>query len=161
MKIIFLDIDGVLNSFEEYTAPSRMGFEWDPSVMHRCGIQLDLHWDNVKKMNKLIEESGAKVVLSTSWRKGDDIWWSNLLQTLEHFHLLPVIIDKTPDLKLNRGDEVQAWLDQHPETTHFVVFDDINEFELTPKVLKNFIQTNFQVGVTDEDIEKARKLLAV
>lgn len=159
MKVIFLDIDGVLNGFAEYTAPAIPNHEWDPSVMQRCGIALELQWDQVKRMNRFIDETGAKVVLSTSWRKGDDLWWESLLQTFEHAGFpRSAIIGKTPNLHSSRGDEIQAYLDEHPDVTNFVIFDDINEMY---NLLDNFVQTNYQLGVQDVDIEKARKILEI
>jgi hypothetical protein len=157
MKVIFLDIDGVLNGFAEYTAPAVPCHEWNPSVMQRCGIALEMHWDNVKRVNRLIEQTGAKVVLTTSWRKGDDLWWESLLQTFDHAGFLRnTIIDKTPSLASSRGDEIQAWLKDHPEVTNFVILDDINEMH---NLLDNFVHTNYQLGVQDTDIAKAKEIL--
>jgi len=158
MKIIFLDIDGVLNRFSEYTAPSVPTHEWNPTVMQRCGIALELFPRQIRRMNELVQSTGAKIVLTSSWRKGDDTWWLNLLRTLEESGLLPVVIDKTPDLRLNRGDEIQAWLDEHPEVTHFVIFDDIDEF---PGFLDKFIQTDYRLGVQDTDIVRAKEILGL
>lgn len=158
MKVIFLDIDGVLNCFSDYMVPSKPTHEWDPSAMQKCGINLDLYPTQVRRVNKLIEKTGAKIVLSTSWRKGDETWWNNLLITLEGFGLLPVIIGKIPDLRTSRGEEVQAYLDEHPEVIQFVILDDINEFT-EYNLLDNFIQTNYQLGIQDKDVERALEIL--
>ena len=57
MKIIFLDIDGVLNS-SEYR--KRMGRKYYSEIIDRSKMPL---------LKKIVEATGAKIVLSTSWRK--------------------------------------------------------------------------------------------
>lgn len=57
MKIIFLDIDGVLNG-HQYIARSCLGFSGkahiEPTLM--------------KRLNRVIQETGAKIVLTSAWR---------------------------------------------------------------------------------------------
>jgi hypothetical protein len=52
LKILFLDIDGVLNAHE-----------WDPDVL--CG---QIHRDKVQLLNGVLRATGARVVLSSAWR---------------------------------------------------------------------------------------------
>lgn len=52
MKVLFLDIDGVLNAHE-----------FDESVM--CG---QIHKDKVELLNRVLLETDAKIVLSSAWR---------------------------------------------------------------------------------------------
>lgn len=52
MKVLFLDVDGVLNAHE-----------FDPDVL--CG---QIHRDKVAVLNRVLRETGAKVVLSSAWR---------------------------------------------------------------------------------------------
>ena len=52
MKVLFLDIDGVLNAHE-----------WDEEVL--CG---QIHCDKVDRLNRVLRATGAKVVLSSAWR---------------------------------------------------------------------------------------------
>ncbi len=52
MKVLFLDIDGVLNAHE-----------FDPAVM--CG---QIHRDKVTRLNHVLRETGAQIVLSSAWR---------------------------------------------------------------------------------------------
>lgn len=55
MKLIFLDIDGVLNDWER---PWRDVGDYDPQIVPRC----------VKAFNRIIRETEAKIVLSSTWR---------------------------------------------------------------------------------------------
>ena len=52
MSILFLDIDGVLNTHEN-----------DPEVM--CG---QIHRDKVQLLNGVLRDTGARIVLSSAWR---------------------------------------------------------------------------------------------
>ncbi len=53
MRLLFLDIDGVLNTHELL----------DPEVM--CG---QIHKDKVVLLNEVLRQTGAKIVLSSAWR---------------------------------------------------------------------------------------------
>lgn len=55
MKIIFLDIDGVLNDFERSWGEVP---DYNPSFVPKC----------VQAFNRIIRATEAKVVLSSSWR---------------------------------------------------------------------------------------------
>ena len=59
MKVIFLDIDGVLNSDEYVDKVKKSDIQ---------GIERDIDIEKVKLLKRAIDETGAKVVLSSSWR---------------------------------------------------------------------------------------------
>jgi len=116
MKAIFLDVDGVLNTdmTQELTSDG-----W-------CFVEDEL----VKNLAKIVKETGAIIILSSSWR---DEWnkedeskntpsFIELKAKLKEFGL--DIYDKTGEWRKNRGLEIQEWLDEHPEVTEFVIIDD-------------------------------------
>lgn len=59
-KIIFLDIDGVLNSMELFDKLEERDME--PFM----GIDVDE--DNLEQLRYIVERTGAQIVLSSSWR---------------------------------------------------------------------------------------------
>ncbi len=59
MKIIFLDIDGVLNHM--YWLKKMKGVEGDKKFFDP---------DCVRRLNTITDKTGAKIVLSSSWRIG-------------------------------------------------------------------------------------------
>ena len=54
MKVIFLDIDGVLNT---------------PSSESRCGEYIGIDDEKVKKLKKIVEKTKAEIVLISTWKK--------------------------------------------------------------------------------------------
>lgn len=105
--VIFLDIDGVLNTFEKVVE-----------------LSLPLQRSSVEVLNQLIEKSGAKVVISSSWRLYYDL--EKIEEILENFGFVGEIIGKTPVLKgSERGEEIKTWLQvKGANTQGFVILDD-------------------------------------
>lgn len=129
-KILFLDIDGVVNS--RATTNFRQLYPIDQYMAFMVGkIQLD---------------TGCDVVLSSSWRNHPDGVVAVEKQIVK-------IIDVTPNLggglsveDCGRGKEVQAWLDQHQEVTKHAILDDDSDFFKHQPLFK----TTFTHGLTEE-----------
>ncbi len=103
MKVIFLDIDGVLNC---KTTPNPRQF---PYV-----VDMRL----LRRLNKLLARTGAKVVLSSSWRVDPAG-----LFAAKHWGV--PFIDVCPDMPRSpRFREVLTWLKHHPKATRYAVIDD-------------------------------------
>lgn len=118
MKVIFLDIDGVLNSVE-----SAMVYKSYQRLNPVC----------VGLLERLVENTGAKIVISSSWRIGHenlDSLRENLRRAGLTEPLLREIIDRTAaHANGHRGDEVGAWLNEHiGEVEAYVILDDDSDF---------------------------------
>ena len=61
MKVIFLDIDGVLNSFQTFR---EIYYEHELTGFRRVAIDID----KVKLLKEIVDNTGALIVLSSSWR---------------------------------------------------------------------------------------------
>lgn len=126
MKVLFLDIDGVVNKRENFNpAGGRTPYPIDRHCAFLVGkIQLD---------------TDCKVVMSSSWR--------NLPEALKSVNDTVVPIhDVTPNRSGVRGSEVKAWLDEHPEVTHYAILDDDADFYDYQPLFK----TTFVDGLTEE-----------
>lgn len=136
MRVIFLDIDGVLNAHHN-TKEREGGF-----------IGMDPHL--VRLFNRIVHMTRAKVVLSSSWRHDDD--WRH---TMERWGLDVVpFIDRTErSMSGHRGEEIQEWLDRHPFVVEYAIIDDgsdmlpdqphfktIWDVGLTPKIAEDIIR---------------------
>jgi hypothetical protein len=109
MKVLFLDIDGVLATCETFNHMAEVG------VHHFCKFARG----PVYQLNKVLEATGAEIVVSSSWRC-DGPRWEALMEHFEGQGVARRPIGRTPDLRLGlsaksklqpqRGDEIKAWL---------------------------------------------------
>jgi hypothetical protein len=153
MKIIFLDIDGVLNS-SQYR--SQLGMGYFSEIIDRRKMPLLKH---------IVEETGAEVVLSSTWRK----FWNpgekqsdpagQYISDLFREHGL-WIYSKTPVLEnAGRSEEIQAWLDQHPYIDGYVILDD-KDFGWPPSLRVRFVQTDLcGDGLEESQVRQAIDVL--
>jgi hypothetical protein len=126
MKIIFLDIDGVLNVI--------------PKDFDKYGGTF--HPEFVENLKYIIDKTDAKIVISSSWRSAGLIEMQNMWKDR---NLPGEVVGITPYLKggarVIRGHEIQAWLDMHKMGTHsYVIIDD--DTDMLDSQLKNFVQTS-------------------
>lgn len=151
MKVLFLDIDGVLNS-EDWVERTKKSGEITVSLTR------DLDRDAVSVLNSIITQSGAKVVISSSWRVFHDLW--EMKSILQRHGFVGEVIDMTPRRAPNppyrRGNEIQAWLDQHPEVKSFVIIDDDADME---HLLDKLVRTDWMYGLREEHVAPALKVL--
>ena len=174
MKVLFLDIDGVLNSqnwfaYRLYCVKNNMvnilmNFvdTDDRNIKHKLTMLDDRA---IANLNRIIEETGCKVVLSSSWRssiESENIFTQNLLK-LKGFKY--EFYDVTPrlwfsDFSIRRGEEIKFWLDKESEKHEiesFVILDD--DSDMLPEQMNNFIHIDGQVGLTDKDVFTAIEIL--
>ena len=150
MKVIFLDFDGVLNSQGSFLFESCRRNTWKEQGVKGPVNNTLCNVCTVNFQYALQHYKDVKVVISSTWR---------LLFTLDE---LKVILDKyhidssrvigmtkeDPSDNHSRGDEIQWWLDEHPEVTHYVIIDD-NDWDITGKHGKDrFVQTTWEGGMT-------------
>lgn len=134
MKILFLDVDGVLNS-------------------HKTGGRYALKRACLKRLEKIVKETGCDIVLSSTWRK-DAYALKRLRRVLKYRNIF--IKDITPDFSdvhhLVRGDEIHEWMVRHLTraewgTIKIAILDD--DSDMLDFQLKDFFQTDGEYGMTD------------
>lgn len=155
MKIIFLDIDGVLNYTQWYVSDRNPG--------NLNGEEGDIDPLCAERINNICQVTDAKIVLSSDWR----ISWPYCIDRLEKGGIKKgLIIDKTPEHMWNefvseeyksRGSEIDDWLSQHPECDRYVILDDRKDF--TEEQQPNFIHVNPMRGIDDTDVVFAIQIL--
>ena len=105
-------------------------------------------------MTKL-DETGAKVVLSSSWRYTRKA--QNLKELLANFE---IYTESTPYIHGKRGLEIKQWLLDNPEVEDFVILDDEIFESYDEELLKKLIKIsngngyNFGEGLLPKDIDK-------
>lgn len=146
MKLIFLDVDGVLNNFQ-----------W-ANQMAKEGVQVyrdDLLFEpSILLLKKLVDETGARIVLSSAWRRIPSAR-NNLIRTLERYNLF--MCSETPYTGSVRGYDIQAWFNRNPGDYSYVILDD--ECDMLSDQESHLVQTDFYSGFQHEDYLKAKKIL--
>lgn len=140
--VLFLDIDGVLN----YVGGPTVG---------------GLYWlvpEKVALLEKIIDATQCRVVLSSTWRKFNKSLFAarQMLDSIgyELDDTTPILDRQTSEawggglwIGARRGSEIQAWLDERPEVTRFVILDDDDDMgPLSP----HWVATDSSVGLTEE-----------
>lgn len=131
-RVVFLDIDGVLNSVRYVKARGPRGElandleYWD----------LNIDPEAVASLNEIVKASGADVVISSSWRRM--LGLADIRGCLKRRGFLGRVVDRTPEINCRirnsvieraaiRGDEVQAWLEDNRDVADFCILDDGND----------------------------------
>lgn len=170
MRIIFLDIDGVLNT--PGTSCDAVTWRPEPGELLRIPIEPAC----MTRLNRLVRESGAKIVISSSWRLFAR--FEDLAPALARYGLVGDVIGETPDLindpvwldrwrmregapfeyeRLERGMEISEWLANHrSEVTEFVILDDCSDMAHLKPYL---VHVDPVVGLDDPDVERALWIL--
>lgn len=132
-------------------------------------IQYSINW-----LNELIEETGAKVVISSTWR-GDGAAY--MQQVLDFEGVVCDVIGETGySLKvlergkydpidpqwldydcILRGEQIEDWLLQHPEVKQYVILDDDSDMLLKQK--DHFVHVSNEYGFSRLDRFKAQEIL--
>ena len=143
-KVIFLDIDGVMNSI--HTRPR------DPR-----GLADYLDPRNISVLNAIVEATGAVVVVSSTWRLS--ISFAGLQASFAEAGCVAEIVDVTPDIdQRQRLLEVAAWLErQSSPPARFVVLDDDYDMPAFPDKL---VRTSKQHGLSPRDLPAVLAILA-
>lgn len=145
MNIIFLDVDGVLNSINKLIET------YNKTHKPHSGYSYPFDEKCLENLKLLIQETNSKIVITSTWRK-DEEGRRTLLKALSEYELDNKVIGYTPVLDETRGIEIKQFLISLKETPNFVILDDDSDMgELTPFLIK----TNKQVGLTYENVKEA------
>lgn len=156
MRCVFLDIDGVLN---------RLAYIHAAQATRRltCVDRPELEIDpvTVAHLNRLLATTGARVVVSSSWRQR--LTRLELVAALTARGFRGAVIGTTPRLyldaagrKLRRGDEIAAWLAAHPYVSSFVILDDETDMA---HLATHLVKTRLDVGLTESSTDAAIRTL--
>jgi len=142
IKIIFLDIDGVLNYINSEI------------LDENCLYNLE----------EIVRQTNAKIVITSTWKQ----FWEHPKLEFHKYKISLVsklkqhnmeIYDFAPNLKRHRTKEVQQWLKEHVDIESFVVIDDW-AFDFKLEMKDNFVQTCwYDKGLEENHRNKAIEIL--
>jgi len=157
MKIIFLDVDGVLNSYNYI-------------------LDEELNNDLIKNLKKILDNTDAKIVLSSAWRLSKE-YTNQLKRRLKLLGINEsIIISQTPSLEYNyigfnqnksknylarqRYYEIKHWIDMRylcEDNDTWIAIDDL---DLNPYLSsQNFVHTDPYKGLEESYVDKCINLL--
>jgi len=182
MKIIFLDIDGVLNSRDWYMR--REDRSKDPGLKER-DFSYEFDPEAIDLLNYIEDKTHAKVVVSSTWRLGRRV--EDLQKILDDAGFYGEIIDKTPSMhcridgqpagyRIPRGCEIDWWLSKNGEfqrinwskkkqqeyldkaiVKNYVILDDDSDMLYNQR--EHFVRTSNLYGLTKENADRCIEIL--
>lgn len=172
--IVFLDIDGVLNTDKEYgewnaahnelQRQQKEGYNdrW-LSVTKDPHVRLLFGAPHVQVLNRIVRDSGAAIVVSSSWRQFyGNTNFPSLRVLLEDVGVEGEVLGPTPVHIGDRYPAVWAWLHEHRkgQTAHFVCLDDDDPGFRNRDILPHVCLIDPSKGLRDEDYTRALKKLS-
>ena len=164
MKVIFLDIDGVLvtrkslqHDHDTITQP------WAISGARRTHLALSsFDPEAVKNLNWLIEASGAGLVISSVWRIYRTVGQLREIfaeEGVEGDVLGATMILRDDDrTEYPRGSEIQWWLHSNPGVEGFCILDD-DSYDIAPLFPDRLVKLDTKIGLTRESAELAFSII--
>lgn len=157
MKVIFLDNDGVVCLSTEWGGRGKKKSKYLKEFPGTEGtlpayIKMDNFNDKaVKILNSILLETDAEIVVSSDWKLYCTL--DELKEMFTKYGVIKQPIDTTPNIPLKydkqyytageladyRISEVNKWLKEHPEVTHWVAVDDLPLGELYGPISGNFL----------------------
>lgn len=149
IKIIFLDFDGVLITVTDKKFNMR----------------------NVDNLNELIRKTGAKIVVTSDWKRDHD--FDFIKKTLTDNGVRGEIIDITPNytiketdkIKVPRGTEIESWISNYntfdgenlKAVVNYVILDD--HMDMLVYQLDHFIEIEQSKGFDGKALKDALDIL--
>jgi len=171
-KVLFLDIDGVIQPFTEYYIEHvndndkmellfrklENEFKVDYREFQRCDVAIAYYdWDKdaVKELKRILDTTGAKIVVSSSWRSGvsgDYLPFLLRMHDLEKYlYGYTPLFSHWPEyegLEHDRSVEILEYLKMHPHIEKWVAVDDK---DLSGDFPQNSVVTSQKITVNDAD----------
>lgn len=148
MKVIFLDIDGVLNS------DTYMEKQLDNSSE---GIESEIDPATLILLKKAVDTTGAKIILSSSWRIMRK--YNELEKFLMKFGISSS--GKTPYVDGKRGLEIKQYLSENKNIEQYLILDDEIFESFDEELVNHLILTKsdqnyhgFSEGLTEKHIKQ-------
>ena len=145
MKLIFLDIDGVLNS-----ATGK-----EPYVS-------DMEVEKLKLLKKLIDDSGSSGVVIISDRRYLKVDMEEKTEAFDQFEIFIVGETRRPnkdDLEDNRGKQIMDYLSSSKEDIERIVILDDNDDGISNFFEEEFVLVNRFFGLNDSVYQKSLEIL--
>jgi len=159
-KIIFLDIDGVLNCRNTFKERKQERIFYsrflEKNDFNLAKISMcDIDFERLQLLKYVTLETGAKIVVSSSWK---NLRVYPLIEELLINKGLP-IIGVTQHINNKRGAEIRKYLSEN-EVNDFIIIDDDDFDDYDNELLNHLVKTDFyNEGLNEEKVDEAISLL--
>lgn len=154
MKIIFLDIDGVLNSQQFAREVGWGGFFTEEDVVS---------WDNVKwvpenvdLLKQIVEKTSAEIVIHSTWACSFSV--NKFKEMFELYNYPDIPIRALTNNKISRSERIMNYIKEH-NITNYIIIDDLNKRYFDIALHERLISTDMETGITKYEVNKAIDLL--
>lgn len=153
MKVIFLDVDGVINTEKQMQKEYEKGHK-------TSSYYLILDHSKIELLANLVHSTGAVVIISSSWRIGGFEKAESMKNLTNQLNQHGIIVSGYTPTSFEgvRGREIAQWIMTH--CTHipqFCIFDDDSDMEDLKE--EHLVQTTWKEGLLPIHIEKAKEVL--
>ncbi len=153
-RLIFLDIDGVLNSAQYFRETDVNRTHWSSMIDPLA----------VKRLNDIVARTGAKVVISSSWRALHSV--DEIRSFLNERGFIGEVVGRTPThreyvgdpLTDDRGHYIQQWINENKFDGDFVIIDDDRDVE---PYRDRWVHTTWERGLEQKHVVEAMDLFGV
>ncbi len=170
MKVVFLDVDGVLNTSKTFERVYH-------SFKNTGKKELEIDSFRLEYLKKIIDETGAKIVLSSAWRRFFQKLDNKIVPRSERGKQFYDMLNNfniqiydilSFDSDINREELIIEWISKNEVDSFIIIDDEPNMFnELldglikTSKVKNNVMLTNMDdcFGLCEYHIEIAKEML--
>lgn len=166
-KLLFLDLDGVLNPMHYSNALFKMWNASKKEIKSHDEFGQLFFYQNCEALKIIIDNTGAEIVISSTWRMAG---LKQMQQMWLKRGLAGKVIGITPtemDLVANgtvefydqvgRGDEIKQWIKDNDYKGNYVIIDDDNDF--LKEQFPFFVKTNTWVGLTKTNAKVVIEIL--
>lgn len=145
MKTLFLDIDSVLNTNDELLLNTPQ-----PTISPLFSPRHKIHTSKLRMITDFCGDNDIQIVITSDWRRIPRMqsWLKKLFKKFD-----ANLVGFTPELS-SREAEIHSWIKSN-DVTQFAILDDI------PLSIVNLVHVDWHIGLTQEDIDSAAKLLGV
>jgi len=155
IRILLLDIDGVLNSHGHWARRSPELRAIEEASVIRGGTDPAC----MAHLNEIVSRTSCLVVLSSTIRRFETL--EDLQSHFNQYGFVGTLLDRTPYINESRcrGREIDMWLKAHPEVASFAILDD--EGDMDPHLDKWVKTSMHKEGLERGHIERVCTLLGV
>lgn len=149
MDIVFLDVDGVLNS------QNKLIELYNKTGKPHSGSNFPFDEKCLENLKILVKETDAKIVITSTLRKYERNM-KVFLNKLKEYDLEKDVIGYTPILNRKREEEIIEYLNKLDIKVNFIIIDDIRDME---SLNDRLVVTSTKTGFTKENMKTAIKIL--